>query len=45
MASSFVENPIQIPPMAYLEPFHTSKMQLLRKKLMALSIFAKKLGV
>ena len=45
MASSFEEHPIQSPPMAYLELCHTSKMELLRKKLTALSIFAKKLGV
>ena len=50
MASSFVEHPIQNPPMAYLERCHTSKMELfqkffLRKKLTALSIFAKKLAV
>ena len=45
MTSSFVENGIQIPPMAYLEPFHTSKMELWPKKLTALSIFAKKLVV
>ena len=42
MASYFVEHPIKNSPMAYLEPCHTSKMELLRKKLTALSIFAKK---
>ena len=36
-----MEHPIQSAPMAYLEPFHKSKMELLRKKLTFLSIFAK----
>ena len=45
MASSLAEQPIQTPPMVYLKPCHTSKMELLRKKLTALSIFAKELGV
>ena len=41
----FVEHFKQNAPKAYLEPSHTSKMQLLWKKLTALSIFTKKLSV
>ena len=36
-----MEHPIQSPPMAYLEPCHASKMEVLRKKLTAINIFAK----
>ena len=39
----FVNHAVQSPLKAYLDPIHTSKMELLRKKLTASSIFAKKL--
>ena len=37
----FVNHAVQSPLKAYLDPIHTSKMELLRKKLTASSIFAK----
>ena len=40
-----VEYSVQNARKAYLEPSHTSKMELLRKKLTVLSVFAKKLGL
>ena len=37
----FVEHSVQNAPKGYLEPSHTSKMEFMRKKLTALSTFAK----
>ena len=44
MASSLRGNSVQNTQKAYLELSHRSKMEPLRKTLMALSIFAKKRG-